>query len=29
MADEIERGLLPAGYAAVEVDPAGYRGPSL
>jgi uncharacterized protein len=26
---EITRGLLAAGYAAVELDPAGYRGPSL
>jgi pyridinium-3,5-biscarboxylic acid mononucleotide sulfurtransferase len=26
---EIERGLAAAGYAAVELDPAGYRGPSL
>jgi uncharacterized protein len=26
---EIERGLTAAGYAGVEVDPVGYRGPSL
>ena len=26
---EIERGILDAGYASVELDPAGYRGPSL
>ncbi len=26
---EIERGILAAGYAAMELDPAGYRGPSL
>lgn len=25
---EIEQGLLAAGYAAMELDPAGYRGPS-
>ena len=29
VAAEIERGLAAAGYAAVELDPAGYRGPSL
>lgn len=28
-AAEIERGLVAAGYAAVELDPDGYRGPSL
>ena len=27
--DEIERGIREAGYAAVEIDPLGYRGPSL
>ena len=26
---ELERGILAAGYASVELDPAGYRGPSL
>ena len=26
---EIERGIREAGYASVELDPAGYRGPSL
>ena len=26
---EIERGILAAGYSAVEIDPLGYRGPSL
>ncbi len=26
---EIERGIRDAGYMAVEIDPAGYRGPSL
>ena len=26
---EIERGIRDAGYAAVEIDPGGYRGPSL
>ncbi len=26
---EIEKGIRGAGYAAVEIDPAGYRGPSL
>lgn len=26
---EIEQGILAAGYAAMELDPAGYRGPSL
>lgn len=26
---EIERGIREAGYAAVEIDPLGYRGPSL
>ncbi len=25
---EIERGIREAGYASVEIDPAGYRGPS-
>ncbi len=25
----IERGVRAAGYASVEIDPAGYRGPSL
>lgn len=25
---EIERGVLDAGYASVEIDPGGYRGPS-
>lgn len=29
LAAEIERGLTAAGYAAVELDPTGYRGPSL
>ena len=27
--DEIERGVREAGYASVEMDPGGYRGPSL
>ncbi|MEO6788964.1 MAG: ATP-dependent sacrificial sulfur transferase LarE [Chthoniobacteraceae bacterium] len=27
--DEIERGIREAGYVAVEIDPLGYRGPSL
>jgi uncharacterized protein len=27
--EEIERGVLGAGYASVEIDPGGYRGPSL
>jgi len=26
---EIERGIREGGYATVEIDPAGYRGPSL
>ena len=26
---EIERGIRDAGYASVEIDPGGYRGPSL
>ena len=26
---EIERGVREAGYATVETDPSGYRGPSL
>jgi uncharacterized protein len=26
---EIERGVREAGYATVETDPGGYRGPSL
>ena len=26
---EIERGVHEAGYASVEIDPGGYRGPSL
>ena len=26
---EIERGIREAGYASVEIDPGGYRGPSL
>ncbi len=26
---EIERGILAAGYAAMEIDPEGYRSPSL
>ena len=26
--EEIERGVLGAGYASVEIDPGGYRGPS-
>lgn len=26
---QIEQGLQAAGYTAVEIDPAGYRGPSL
>ena len=26
---EIERGIRAAGYASVEIDPGGYRGPSL
>jgi uncharacterized protein len=26
---EIERGVREAGYATVEIDPGGYRGPSL
>ena len=26
---EIEHGILAAGYASVEIDPDGYRGPSL
>ncbi len=29
LAAELERGILAAGYAGVEIDPAGYRGPSL
>lgn len=29
LAAEIERGILAAGYVSVEIDPAGYRGPSL
>lgn len=28
-AAEIERGLIAAGYTSVELDPVGYRGPSL
>ena len=27
--EEIERGVLGAGYVSVEIDPGGYRGPSL
>jgi uncharacterized protein len=27
--DEIGRGIRDAGYASVEIDPGGYRGPSL
>jgi uncharacterized protein len=27
--EDIERGVLGAGYASVEIDPGGYRGPSL
>ena len=27
--DKIERGIRAAGYGAVEIDPLGYRGPSL
>jgi uncharacterized protein len=27
--DKIERGIRAAGYSAVEIDPHGYRGPSL
>lgn len=26
---ELEKGLLEVGYGGVEIDPAGYRGPSL
>ena len=26
--EDIERGVLGAGYASVEIDPGGYRGPS-
>jgi uncharacterized protein len=29
MRADIERGVLSAGYGAVEIDPGGYRGPSL
>ena len=29
MQTEIERGVREAGYASVEMDPGGYRGPSL
>jgi pyridinium-3,5-biscarboxylic acid mononucleotide sulfurtransferase len=29
IAEELERGILAAGYATVEIDPEGYRGPSL
>lgn len=29
LAAELERGILAAGYAGVEIDPVGYRGPSL
>ena len=29
MQTEIERGVREAGYASVEIDPGGYRGPSL
>ena len=29
MQSEIERGVREAGYVSVEIDPGGYRGPSL
>ena len=29
LASEVVKGILAAGYAEVEIDPAGYRGPSL
>ncbi len=29
LATELERGILAAGYASAELDPDGYRGPSL